>query len=257
MSDPNPPRPTFTTPSFFSVTDHEKLWRGIELIRESMVSARGFFASDNLIVLSRSLGFMEDKPFVDAYLAHANTTEERGALWRYVTLAWAARQVQGLEGAFVECGCYKGTSARIIADVADLANSGRPYFLYDLFEHDASMPHHHMREHGADLFAQVKARFADLANVHVIQGRVPDSFNQGAPDKIAMLHLDLNDAAAEIGALDTLFDRIVPGGILVLDDFGWLAYKPQQDAELVWLRARGCPVLELPTGQGLVIKPQR
>ncbi len=65
---------------------------------------------------------------------------------------------------------------------------------------------------------------------------------------------DLNNAPAEIGALDRLFDRVSPGGIVLFDDYGWLAYRAQKDAEDPWLAARGYQVLELPTGQGLVFK---
>ncbi len=75
-----------------------------------------------------------------------------------------------------------------------------------------------------------------------------------SPQKIAFMHLDINSAPAEIAALELLFDRIVPGGIIVLDDYGWLAYRAQQQAELNFFAARGIKVLELPTGQGLVVK---
>ncbi|WYX15476.1 hypothetical protein WJ974_02785 [Achromobacter xylosoxidans] len=68
------------------------------------------------------------------------------------------------------------------------------------------------------------------------------------------MHLDLNNAEAEIGALDMLFDRMVPGAVLILDDYGWLYYRAQKDAEDPWFARRGYRVLELPTGQGMVIK---
>jgi len=51
-----------------------------------------------------------------------------------------------------------------------------------------------------------------------------------------------------------LFDRVVPGGAIVFDDYGWNGYRPQKDAEDAFLAARGYSVLELPTGQGLLIK---
>ncbi|WYX25005.1 hypothetical protein WJ969_03245 [Achromobacter xylosoxidans] len=56
------------------------------------------------------------------------------------------------------------------------------------------------------------------------------------------MHLDLNNAEAEIGALDMLFDRMVPGAVLILDDYGWLYYRAQKDAEDPGLRgaATGC-----------------
>ena len=111
-----------------------------------------------------------------------------------------------------------------------------------------------MPEHGAGLYEQVKKRFADLPNVTVTKGSVPEVLHTVALEKISFLHLDINSAAAEIGALELLFDRVVPGGVVVLDDYGWIAYREQKAAEDPFFLDRGYRVMELPTGQGLLIK---
>ena len=64
----------------------------------------------------------------------------------------------------------------------------------------------------------------------------------------------MNSAASEIAALDVLFDKVVPGGIIVFDDYGWTGYDAQRYAEDAFMTERGYRVLELPTGQGMVIK---
>lgn len=70
-----------------------------------------------------------------------------------------------------------------------------------------------------------------------------------------MLHIDLNQAPAEIAALDRLFDLIVPGGMLILDDYEWGGgYRAQKFAEDPWFDSRRYRVMPLPTGQGLVFK---
>jgi hypothetical protein len=46
----------------------------------------------------------------------------------------------------------------------------------------------------------------------------------------------------------------VPGGILILDDFGQTAYKEQHDQETDFFKNIDYSVVELPTGQGMVIK---
>ena len=247
--------PTAIIPrAFYGTSDVGGVQRAILEIAKVMNIKAGFFAGDNLLTFGKSLGFLEDKPLAEAFNTHATTYQEFGALWRLATLAWAARTALSVPGDFVECGCYKGISARIIADIVSFAELDRRYFLYDLFEHNAAMPHHHMPEHSESLVKEVRARFAGMENVIITQGRVPDSLSIAAPDTIAFMHLDLNNAAAEIGALEVLFDRISPGGMLVLDDFGWLFYRDQQRAEVEWMKARGHHILELPTGQGLVIK---
>ncbi len=87
-----------------------------------------------------------------------------------------------------------------------------------------------------------------------MQGAVPDSFSQAIPEKIAYLHLDMNSAQAEIGALEHLYDRVSPGGLILLDDFGWVCNLDQTLAEMRFMALRNQPILELPTGQGLILK---
>jgi len=80
-------------------------------------------------------------------------------------------------------------------------------------------------------------------------------FASGCPERIAYLHIDLNQAPAEVASLEHLFDRMVPGAILILDDYEWAGvYRAQKLAEDVWFEARKYRVMPLPTGQGLVIK---
>lgn len=244
----------YLTDLFFGVNDMPSFVAGLRQMITAWRHGNGHFAADNLISFSRNLSFLTDEPFMRAFNKHAETLPEKAIIWRLFTVAWAAKNALRLEGDLVECACYKGFTARVVCDYLDFAAQPRRYFLYDLFEHDKNMPHHSLPEHGEGLFNQVKARFADTPNVVITKGRVPDSFAQAVPEKIAFLHLDLNNADAEIAVLEVLFDRMVPGAVLVLDDYGWLGYRGQKLAEDPWFAARGYSVLELPTGQGMVVK---
>ncbi len=242
-------------PLFFGLRDRDGFFTGLRNVVAALNSPVGSFSGDNLITVGRNLSFLTDAHFMQAFRTHALTPVEQAIIWRIYTVAWAADSAMRLEGDLVECACYKGVTARIVSDYVGLRTQpNRKYFLYDLFEHDDSMPHHHMPEHGETLFEQVKTRFADLPNVVISKGRVPEVLSDAAPDKIAFMHLDLNNADAEIGALEVLFERMVPGAIMILDDYGWLGYRRQKLAEDPWLAKRGYKVLELPTGQGMLVK---
>lgn len=245
----------FLSTVFFGVNQQGFL-PGVQSAIDGIKHQDGIFTGDNLITFNRNLGFFEDQKFVDSWRAHADTGVEEAIVWRSAVLAWAAKSVlaRGIPGDFVECGCYKGTTARMLCDYTDFATVERDYYLYDLFEHEASMPHHAMPEHGAGLYERTVARFADVPNAQVIRGRIPEVIVQNGPSRVAFMHIDLNNAPAEIAALDVLFDRMSPGGILVLDDYGWRGYRAQKLAEDPWMAARGYQILELPTGQGLLFK---
>jgi O-methyltransferase len=237
--------PAFVSNFFWWVADVARFNRARDELVASLRHQRGVFMSDSLIVWGRNLGFVEDESLISAWKAHATEDHERGILWRTATLAWAARQALKVEGAFVECGCYRGTTARILIDAVGLE---RPFWLYDLFE----APPRPLPGNGPDLEGFVRDRFAAFPQVSIVAGRVPESLAQG-PERIALLHLDLNHCDSEIGALESLLPRMTKGGVIVLDDFGQLPYRDQHLAERAWFAARGHAVLELPTGQGLVI----
>lgn len=241
--------------SFYSLRHPDGFFEGLQKAIGSIEQETGIYAGDNFFTYHRNLSFLEDEALMPAFNRHAATPIEQSLLWRVSTLLWGVRNGLRLEGDFVECACYKGTTARILCDAVNFAQrTDRHYYLYDLFDHDPGMPHHAMSEHGDQLYARVKARFSEMPNVTVTQGKVPEVLADVAPQKIAFMHLNLNNVDAEMGALEVLFDRMVPGAVLVFDDYGWMAYRNQKLAEDPWLAARGYRVLELPTGQGLVIK---
>ncbi len=244
------------TTMFWGISDNAEFNKGVQHAINHIKGQVGIFTGDNLFTYNRNLSFLEDAPFMAAVAKNISNEVERAIIWRTSVLLWGVRNGLKLEGDFVEGGCYKGTSVRILCDTIDFANCDKRYFLYDLFEHEESMAHHAMPEHGNQLYQSVIDRFADTPNVIVTQGMIPDVLSEVAPEKIAFMHLDMNNAAAEIGALDVLFEKMVPGALLVLDDYGWMAYRAQKLAEDPWFAARGYHVIELPTGQGLVIKQQ-
>ncbi len=91
--------------------------------------------------------------------------------------------------------------------------------------------------------------------MHLVKGLLPASLENNSPDKIAFLHIDLNHADFEIAVLDALFDRVTPGGMVILDDYEWSGqYREQKMAEDAWFEKRQYRVFPLPTGQGLILK---
>ncbi|MFM7783289.1 MAG: TylF/MycF/NovP-related O-methyltransferase [Gammaproteobacteria bacterium] len=220
------------------------------------------FASDMLITLSRNLSFWWDEGFARSFNSTAETDQEKSLAWRLHVLAWAAHHALHVSGDFVECGVLRGFSSAVICKYLQFETVPKRFFLYDTF---AGLPPETSTEQEratwnyADLepeqwFAQVKAAFAAYPNVEIVRGVVPEAFRIAVPERIAFLHIDMNSEAAELLALEHLFDRVSPGGLIVLDDFGWMSNRNQTVAEIDFMQRRGHHVLELPTGQGLVIK---
>jgi len=221
------------------------------------------FATDMNISIARNLSFGQDQKFVSSFESTAEEDQERSLIWRLHVLTWAAHHALQVEGDFVECGVFKGFSSAVICKYLDFADIAKVFYLYDTFsglpdetstEQERALYPYALDHDFDELFMHVKQMFADYPNVKIVKGIVPYSFEQAIPEKIAYLHIDMNSVQAEILALEHLFHRISPGGILILDDFGWITQQPQMIAETEFMQALGYKVLELPTGQGLVFK---
>jgi len=232
------------------------------------------FWGDRLLSLDKSAAFRKDPRFAAAMRGVSSDTgatqyaSPDGISWRLNTLVWAARGALHVPGDFVECGVYKGDMSWVITELVDLAGAQRSFYLYDTFEgfspkysSEDDFPLAPQFFHSADrgynvpqLYRSVCERFSDKSYVKVIKGVVPDILSEMAPDRIAFMHMDMNSAAPEVGALELLFGRVSPGGVVIFDDYGWFLHKKQKDAEDRFMAEQGQEILELPTGQGLLIK---
>ena len=69
----------------------------------------------------------------------------------------------------------------------------------------------------------------------------------------------MNCAYPEVAAVEYFYDKLVPGGIILLDDYGFSAnnkeYIHQKNAHDELARKKGIQILSLPTGQGMIVKP--
>lgn len=232
------------------------------------------FWGDRMISFDKSAGFLDSARFKAAYEAIRGShiydayDSPHTIAWRLHTLCWAAEKALKLEGDFVECGVFKGDMAWFVGEMTGLAGAGKSFYLYDTFagfSDKYSSPEDYPDNKGFFAFANkiykdtsiypsVVERFKDKPHFKIIRGTVPDCFQQALPERIAYLHMDLNSPAAEIGALEVLFDRVVTGGVIILDDYGWYIFRKQKQAEDAFFARRGYSILELPTGQGLLIK---
>jgi O-methyltransferase len=229
---------------------------------------------DRLMTLDKTAGFRDDPAVAGAVTAIRGSVrydQYDGAdaiSWRVHTLVWAARRALRLDGDFVECGVFKGDMSWVLVRALNFAQVPKTFYLYDTFA--GFSPAHSKSSDFPDdpgflefadrlykkesSYATVVERFAPFPNVRIVQGVVPDSFAVAIPDRIAFLHLDLNSPSAEESALHALFERMTPGAAIVLDDYGWRQFRRQKEMADAFFASRGLDVLELPTGQGLVIK---
>jgi len=213
-----------------------------------------------MMTWSRTAGFLADKRFVDAYVRNHDASHLQYYHWQIHTVCWAAGSCLGIAGDFVELGVFKGFTTAVAAEYLDFKSVAKRWYLYDTFtgipedQLNAGWTDSYKELMPATAYEDVQRRFADYRNIQVIKGKVPDILDEISPERTAFMHVDLNSAVAERAALERLFDRLSTGGMIVFDDYGWTAALQQKLAADEFMAAHGHAVLELPTGQGLVVK---
>lgn len=243
----------FFHPVFWGAKDAGLVAALLKLVAERVEP--GYHFADNFFTWGRNNSMLDDPEFVAAWDRNVEVESDRAIIWRRYVLACAAYHCVQLDGDFVECGANAGVGVKTVIDYLGGPEFPKTFWAYDLFDHHEGMLHHSMPGHGPGLYERVSAKFRNYPRVKIIKGNIPDVFAGQSPEKISYLHIDLNQAPAEIAALDALFHRMVPSGILILDDYEWaFAYRGQKLAEDPWFERHGYRVMPLPTGQGLVIK---
>lgn len=242
----------FSTPVSWCISDPQRFQQLMDEAKTLVTG--GYYLGDNLFTWGRNNSALEDTAFTEALQTNIQNPSDEAIAWRRYLLACSASHAVHLEGDFVECGVYLGTGIKTVIDYFGKDNFEKKFWGYDTFDYHPTAGHG-FEEQQSGLFEKVKKRFADYPMVQLVQGLIPDSFARGCPDRIAYLHIDLNNHEGEIASLDHLWERIVPGGLIILDDYEWAGiYREQKRAEDLWFQEREYRVFPLPTGQGFVIK---
>lgn len=173
-------------------------------------------------------------------------------LWK--TLQQAVR----LPGVFMECGVFRGGTALLEAET--LAKHGQHRYLH-LFDSFAGMPETTLGidKFKAGDFANTSAeRVARLLAPHPFVrlhvGFIPDTFAGLDIERVAWAHVDVDIYQSIRNCIDYIYPRLVPGGFLIFDDYGFpscpSARRAVDEAFASWPEVPLC----LPTGQCLVVK---
>ena len=211
-----------------------------------------FFAADNLITFGKILGFLKEPNFVEnAEEVFKNDELHRSIIWRIYILSWSINQCKTIDGDMIEFGCYDCNVAEFLVNYCNLTKHKKKFYLYDIFDNP---PTHKFSKHSETLFDDVSKRLKKYKFINIIKGLLPNSYKDEVVNKISFVHFDLNSAKTEIDLLKKIYDKISIGGHIVIDDYGWSCFEEQHEAHKNFFQSKDQIILELPTGQGLVIK---
>ncbi|MBU3619951.1 ATP-binding cassette domain-containing protein [Polynucleobacter sp. JS-Fieb-80-E5] len=223
---------------------------------------------------SKSVDFFQTPKFKSAYKRGMNSghqilrprgsTIDIGLNWRVAICCWAAEYAKKLEGDFVECGTNTGIDSLAVCEYIDINKSKKTFWLFDTFEgipaeqiSEEELAAGRLAESKANYFScfeMVKNNFKSFPGAILIRGTVPESLKTVNIEKVAYLAIDMGIAYPEKAALEYFWNKLIPGGIVVLGGYGWAPYRSIKNAIDKFAAEKNFEVMTLPTGQGLIVK---
>lgn len=184
---------------------------------------------------------------------HTLVSRDRGYI-----LAQTLRQAMHLEGIAMECGVFRGGTALLEAMIIADSGHARPLHLFDSFEGMPETTDGLDRFQKGDFNSTSAGKVAELlapypfATMHV--GFIPQTFQQFDPGPIAWAHVDVDIYQAVTDSIEFIYPRLVQGGFLVFDDYGFPSCPGARRAvDEAFFDRPEVPIC-LPTGQALVVK---
>jgi O-methyltransferase len=207
-------------------------------VRNDILAARGNLNEDYPADFSE-----EEKVDISAVRTFTMTSPER-----LVSLSRGVDHLvrNNIAGDVVECGVWKGGSMMLVArKLARLGDMGRNLYLFDTFEgmsepgkEDVSavdqtsageLLNSAERTDGDNVWCyspleEVRTNLREtdypIEKIRFIKGKVEDTLPEPSIGRIALLRLDTDWYESTRHELDTLYDLLVPGGIMIIDDYG-------------------------------------
>ncbi len=165
--------------------------------------------------------------------------------------------VGDLDGDTAECGVYKGATSYLIC--AGTADRPSLHYAIDSFEglsapttRDTAYWKKGDLSVGLEVCRENLRPFAD--RVRYCKGWIPEVFEQVGSPGFRLVHIDVDLYAPTRDSLAFFYEKMVPGGLIVCDDYGFRSCGGAKTAVDEFFAGRPEPVVHAPTGQAIIIR---
>lgn len=233
---------------------------------KKIVSHFGYRIESNAAVTN----FDVDAEFLPFYHAamHKTGTEDdnRWRRGRHYVLHQLLKRVIFLNGNIAECGCFKGLSAHQIAAICRNNNFKNKFFIFDSFEGLSRFDSEDISVHNSKTdfvkrqkefscpMGQVKNNLKEFDFIDYKEGWIPSRFDEVKEERFSFVHIDVDMYQPIKDCIDFFYPRLLEGGIMVFDDYGYLGFPGAKKAVDEFLAKNKVFFLELPCGSSFIIK---
>ena len=90
--------------------------------------------------------------------------------------------------------------------------------------------------------------------IHFYRGWIPERFAEVADRRFAFVHIDVDLYQPTLDSVAFFYQRLVPGGIIVCDDYGFTTCPGATRAMDEFMADKPEHIVHLPTGQGVIFR---
>ena len=162
--------------------------------------------------------------------------------------------VDHLDGDTAEAGVYEGCASWIVCQARGRRST---HWAFDSFEGlSAPSPRDGSFWSAGDLaVSEASAReLLEPLGAVVSKGWIPEVFARSRIERLVFAHVDVDIYEPTLASFEYFYDLVVPGGLIVCDDYGFTPCAGAKEAVDEFMAARPESVIHSPTGQGIVIK---
>lgn len=220
--------------------------------------------------------------FYQLYADCATRTQTSTGAWKLMRriqrayyLAKYVEYADALQAPKAECGVFRGLSGLITCHVQKSLRpefAGEDYYLIDSYqglseskESDLAARqlsngqiewvHTHRAGHFAVPMDVVAANFDEFPRLNFVAGWIPKALTHLPETKWSFVHIDVDLFEPTLGCLEYFMPRMVPGGVILNDDFSSPLFPGGGKAWAQYFGERSLPYLVLDTGQSVYVKP--
>jgi hypothetical protein len=167
---------------------------------------------------------------------------------------------------FVELGTGRGYVMSAICEFLSKKSKefdAQKIYLFDTFVpyrlNENGLPDEELgiNPHYTETFEKVIENFSEWKNVSIVRGSLPETLGVIRNTKISFLHIDLNAPRVEIESLLILWDQILPGAPILIDDYAYSGYFDTLVAFNNIASTLDLSILTTASGQGITFKPSK
>jgi O-methyltransferase len=227
----------------------EHTWAGFRLLQR--LAAR---LVPGYIVTYHSKSWFADEAFLVDYDRLIPGGDRRSADRRFF-LRSILSLANVVPGDTAECGGWTGASSWFIC--RHFAGTGRHHHVFDSFEglsEPTPVDGNYWRSGDYKTSEDTVRETLDGFDVILHPGWIPERFVEVEDRSFSFVHIDVDLHEPTRDSIAFFYPRISPGGLLLLDDYGFQSCPGAMKAVDEFMADKPEPVVHVPTGQAFIIK---